>query len=121
MNMKDLASYRVVTRDGDIVPFDGSKIRNAIANAFLKDADGRVRGNAPQSLSASVREKVDRFTDQVIAAATRRDLSGMPIGIEDIQDQVERVLMRAGEHDIARDYVLFRERRAAARKRIGTP
>jgi len=55
MTIKDLSFYDVVTRDGAIVPFDGSKIRNAIANAFLKDADGRMRGNASQSLSVVVK------------------------------------------------------------------
>ena len=35
--------------------------------------------------------------------------------IEDIQDQVELALMRSGEHDVARAYVLYRERRASER------
>ena len=35
--------------------------------------------------------------------------------IEDIQDQVELALMRAGEHKIARDYVIYREERAKDR------
>ncbi|MFN7476632.1 MAG: ribonucleoside-diphosphate reductase subunit alpha, partial [Burkholderiales bacterium] len=34
---------------------------------------------------------------------------------EDIQDQVELALMRSGEHEVARAYVLYRERRAAER------
>jgi ribonucleoside-diphosphate reductase alpha chain len=37
------------------------------------------------------------------------------VHIEDIQDQVELALMRAGEHKIARDYVLYREARARER------
>jgi ribonucleoside-diphosphate reductase alpha chain len=36
--------------------------------------------------------------------------------IEDVQDQVELALMRAGEHKIARDYVLYREERARERE-----
>jgi ribonucleoside-diphosphate reductase alpha chain len=38
--------------------------------------------------------------------------SGGTIHIEDIQDQVELALMRAGEHKIARDYVIYREQQA---------
>src|SRR5690606_23020505 len=33
----------------------------------------------------------------------------------DIQDQVELALMRSGEHDVARAYVLYREKRAQER------
>ncbi|MDH3451059.1 MAG: ribonucleoside-diphosphate reductase subunit alpha, partial [Gammaproteobacteria bacterium] len=36
--------------------------------------------------------------------------------IEDVQDQVELALMRAGEHKVARDYVLYREERARERE-----
>lgn len=38
------------------------------------------------------------------------------VHIEDIQDQVELVLMRAGEHKVARAYVLYREERRKARE-----
>jgi ribonucleoside-diphosphate reductase alpha chain len=41
--------------------------------------------------------------------------SGGTIHIEDIQDQVELSLMRAGEHKIARDYVIYREQQAQKR------
>ena len=41
----------------------------------------------------------------------RRTPSGGIFHIEDIQDQVELALMRSGEHDVARAYVLYRERR----------
>ena len=58
------------------------------------------------------REKVLRFTEQVVHAVSRRpDAAQHPITIEDIQDQVELALMRDGEHTIARDYVLYRESR----------
>ena len=45
----------------------------------------------------------------------RRQPSGGTFHIEDIQDQVELALMRAGEHNVARAYVLYREERAQAR------
>src|SRR5262249_2979077 len=40
---------------------------------------------------------------------------GGAIHIEEIQDQVELVLMRGGEHEVARAYVLYREKRAQER------
>ena len=42
--------------------------------------------------------------------------SGGTIHIEEIQDQVELALMRAGEHEVARSYVLYREERAKERR-----
>ena len=45
----------------------------------------------------------------------RRMPSGGTLHIEDIQDQVELELMRAGEHKIARDYVIYREARRQER------
>ena len=45
----------------------------------------------------------------------RRQPPGGTFHIEDIQDQVELALMRSGEHDVARAYVLYREERAKAR------
>ena len=47
----------------------------------------------------------------------RRQPQGGTFHIEDIQDQVELALMRSGEHDVARSYVLYREERTRARAR----
>ena len=121
MRLNDQFIYQVIRRDGHVVPFDALKIRNAIANAFLKDADGNLRRQGELVLATSEREKAERFTEQVVNAVTRRKDSGAAIGIEDIQDQVELVLMRAGEHHVARDYVLFRSRRDQQRKATAEP
>ena len=56
-----------------------------------------------------------KLTGQVVGTFKRRMPSGGTIHIEDIQDQVELALMRAGEHLIARDYVIYRESRRQAR------
>ncbi|HEK1311387.1 TPA: ribonucleoside-diphosphate reductase subunit alpha, partial [Pseudomonas aeruginosa] len=58
-------------------------------------------------------------TEQVTATFKRRMPSGGTIHIEEIQDQVELALMRAGEQKVARDYVIYREARAAERKNAG--
>ena len=42
--------------------------------------------------------------------------SGGTIHIEEIQDQVELALMRAGEQKVARSYVIYREARSQERK-----
>ena len=50
-------------------------------------------------------------------ALMRRQPSGGTLHIEDIQDQVELALMRGGEHEVARAYVLYRDARAQERAR----
>ncbi len=117
MNETQQQSLRVVRRDGSVVPFDRQRISNAIASAILRDADGMPRHQAGNDLMPAERAKVERFTEQVVAAVSRRtDADEHPICIEDIQDQVELALMRDGEHAIARDYVLYRERRRVERE-----
>ena len=65
--------------------------------------------------SASVRETVDGLTQAVIKAMVRSRPGGGTFHIEDVQDQVELGLMRGGHHEIARAYVLYREKRSQER------
>ena len=101
---------RVIKRNGTVVPFEDSKISVAITKAFLAVEGGTA------AASSRIHETVAKLTEQVIATFERRMPSGGTIHIEDIQDQVELALMRAGEHKIARDYVIYREGRAQERK-----
>lgn len=105
-------SLTVRRRDASVVMFDRTKIEGALTLAFLRDANGEPRHVGADELMPAEREKVQRYTEHVIHAVSRRpDAHRFPIHIEDIQDQVELTLMRFGEHAIARDYVLYRERR----------
>jgi len=101
--------HRVIRRNGAVVPFETSKIQVAMTKAFLA-----VEGSTGAA-SARVRDQVTRLTQQVVEALTRRQPGGGTFHIEDIQDQVELALMRAGEHEVARAYVLYREERARER------
>src|SRR5690606_21952373 len=58
---------------------------------------------------------VEDLTASVVAALVRGKPGGATFHIEDIQDHVELALMRSGEHEVARAYVLYRERRAQER------
>jgi len=103
------AQYKVIRRNGAVVGFEPGKIAVAVTKAFL--AVNGTQGAA----SARVRELVGKLTEQAVAALMRRQPSGGTFHIEDIQDQVELALMRAGEHEVARAYVLYREERARLR------
>src|SRR6516165_1788816 len=65
--------------------------------------------------SARVRDEVQKLTELVVSALMKRKPEGGAIHIEEIQDQVELALMRGGEHEVARAYVLYREKRAQER------
>jgi ribonucleoside-diphosphate reductase alpha chain len=65
--------------------------------------------------SARIREQVESLATAAVGAMMRRQPHGGTFHIEDIQDQVELSLMRSGEHDVARAYVLYREKRTQER------
>ena len=101
--------YQIIRRNGAVVAFEPSKIAVALMKAFLA-----VHGTQGAA-SASVREDVDALTQNVVRALMRSRPSGGTFHIEDVQDQVELGLMRSGHHEVARAYVLYRERRAQER------
>ena len=101
--------FKVVRRNGSVVAFEPAKISIAVTKAFLAINGGQG------AASARVREIVAQLTDQVVNALMRRQPGGGTVHIEDIQDQVELSLMRSGEHEVARSYVLYREERARVR------
>ncbi|MBB2484824.1 ribonucleoside-diphosphate reductase subunit alpha [Mitsuaria sp. WAJ17] len=106
-------AYQIIRRNGAVVSFEPSKIAIALMKAFLA-----VHGTSGAA-SASVRETVDALTEAVVRALLRSRPSGGTFHIEDVQDQVELGLMRGGHHEVARAYVLYRERRSQERLRQG--
>jgi ribonucleoside-diphosphate reductase alpha chain len=106
-----LSHYQIIRRNGAVVPFEANKIAVAMMKAFLA-----VHGTQGAA-SASVRETVDQLTQAVMRALVRSRPGGGTFHIEDVQDQVELGLMRGGHHEIARAYVLYREKRTQERVR----
>ena len=105
------AGYQIIRRNGAVVVFEPSKIAVALMKAFLA-----VHGTQGAA-SASVRETVDALTEAVVRSLLRSRPGGGTFHIEDVQDSVELGLMRGGHHEVARAYVLYRERRAQERAR----
>ena len=89
-------------RDGRIVKFDPEKIATAIAKAFI--AVGQEEDRAPANLAKKVVEEAElRFSDLIA-------------GVEEIQDIVERVLIDSGYSDVAKAYILYRQKRSEIRE-----
>jgi ribonucleoside-diphosphate reductase alpha chain len=103
------ANFNIIRRNGAVVGFEPGKIAIAMTKAFLAVNGGQG------AASARVRELVDTLTAQAVNALVRNRPGGGTFHIEDVQDQVELALMRSGEHDVARAYVLYREKRSQER------
>ena len=92
----------VIKRDGRRKEFDGSKIENAILKAFI-DVDKEVTDYA--------KEKAKNIADYIENLEVDHDL-----GIEEIQDLVEKGLMSCKRKDVAKAYILYREERSKVRE-----
>jgi hypothetical protein len=99
---------RIAKRDGREVPFDEEKIRSAVARA--QAAVGEVDAHLPAEVSALVRLTLD---------ARRGDAPELALpGIEEIQDLVERALIELGRAEVAKAYIVYRDRRAQVREAL---
>ena len=105
-----MARYKIIRRNGAVAEFDRQKIVVALTKAFL-EVFGTNGAN-----SASIHEQVEQTTDTVLAALLRRKPIAGNFHIEEIQDQVELALMRGEHHKVAREYVIYREKRAEVRR-----
>ena len=104
-----LSQYHVIRRNGKVTAFDLGKISVAMTKAFINVEGGTA------AASTRIHQIVESLSQQVVNALTRRMPDGGTVHIEDIQDQVELSLMRAGEQKIARAYVIYREERSRER------
>jgi hypothetical protein len=102
------ARFSVISRDEQFRSFEPERIAKAIAKAIAA-ADG-------VELTAARRSVCAELTRTVCDDLTRRRASGGSFYLEEIQDLVELTLMRSGEHEAARRFVLYREERRKARQ-----
>ena len=91
---------KVIKRDGKKVEFDPNKIVVAISKA-----NREVIGNEKASI---------QNINYIVEAIEKLGLN--EIGIEKIQDQIERKLMELGKYELAKRYMLYREKRSIIRQ-----
>ena len=94
---------KIRKRDGTVVDFDASKIKIAIAKAI-----GAVRGGVVDAELNKIMTLITADIDTTYKSAT--------VDVEGVQDIVEQCLMKAGYYDVAKAYILYRERHAEIRK-----
>jgi len=92
----------IIKRDGQIVPYDRSRITNAIFKAAA--STGGFGFDEADRLSQRVEER------------TAASYSGQIPTVEDLQDIVEAVLMEKGHLKTARAYIIYRQKRTEVRE-----
>lgn len=94
--------YQVTKRDGQIADFGLSKICLAIEKAF-------------QAQNKEYNQDIIDLLALKVTAAFEPKIKNSLIGVEDIQDSVEEVLIKAGYADVAKGYILYRKQREKIR------
>ena len=92
----------VVKRSGEVVPFDQEKVTVAIYKAAA-------------SVGGHDRALSEDLSDQVMAALSATYSEEDPPTVEDVQDVVERMLIKAGHARTAKAYILYRHERSKMR------
>ena len=98
--------YRVIKRDGKVVNFDLSKISRAIIQAF-------------EACGKNYNQDVIDFLALKVTAEFSEKIEDDNVTVENIQDSVESVLIKAGYDDVAKAYILYRKQREKIRN-LGT-
>ena len=99
--------YQVIKRNDTVVEFDLSKINVVLKKAF--DAVGK-----------QYHDSVIDFLALKVTADFEPKIKDEKIAVEDIQDSVESVLIRAGYDDVAKAYILYRRQREKLRNMKST-
>lgn len=94
--------YTVIKRDGEKASFDIKKISSAIQKAF-------------EAIGKNYDENVIDFIALKVTSDFASKVKDGNIGVEDIQDSVEKVLSEAGYADVAKTYILYRKNREKVR------
>lgn len=90
----------VIKRNGNKVDFDKNKIVEAILKAN-KDVQGRQKASV--KLARGIAKNIENYDKSKLT-------------VEEIQDLVEKELMSAEKFDLAKAYILYREKRAMVRQ-----
>ena len=99
--------YQVLKRNGKVTEFRLSKISAAIEKAF----EAKEKEYTPDIIQSLALMVTSDFQEKI--------KDGF-IGVEDIQDSVESVLIKTGYSDVAKAYILYRKQREKLRNMKST-
>ncbi len=95
---------KIRKRDGSITGFDSNKIRAAVGKAMLSVRGRMEEAKLDELTSFTLREIETLYGDEHVPS------------VEGIQDIVEKALMSFGYYDVAKAYILYRERHKELRE-----
>lgn len=98
-------------RDGRSVPFEISRIQNAISNAFRAELNLAEGQPLEEDVLKDVASVLQSVSDDVAPLASQPQ----GIDVERIQDLVEMELMARGHYRVARRYIIYRAEHAKMR------
>ena len=101
---------KVIKRNGNKVNFDETKIFNAIYKATMASHDDLKNSDFSTAICQGLVNSVTKLCDEFCIKNNTNE-----IDIEKIQDFVERTLMKSGYADTAKEYCLYRQKRAEIR------
>lgn len=99
--------FKVKKRDGAIIDFDLSKIRDAVEKAFVA-SDVNYTEDMLDTIALKV---TSQFNNKI---------QGGVISVEDIQDSVEVVLIQSGFVEVSKAYILYRKQHEKMRNMKST-
>lgn len=111
-HVKDKNSFTVVKRNGSLVPFRRDRIFHALEMAFRDTKKVGKEALLSNEISSIVHEVTDSVIEQLISFAGQ----GTSLTVEGIQDVVEVTLMKLDHHDVARDYIIYRDQHKLLRE-----
>ncbi|MDN3507759.1 MAG: ATP cone domain-containing protein, partial [Simkaniaceae bacterium] len=104
--------FTVVKRNGTLVPFRLERITQALIAAF-RDTKHLEKGTP---LTTELTRTINHITELVVEQLAALTNKGVTITVEGIQDLVEITLMKKNFHDVARDYIIYRDHHKAVRQ-----
>lgn len=93
----------VIKRNGDVVPFNQEKIKNAILKA-VKATNQKIEDNLFNKLLSDISEEIGERFKNIFP------------NVENIQDVVEKHLVKNQLYEISKAYILYRAERQKARE-----
>ena len=103
-------NIKILRRDGKkFVRFNPMKIASAIESAIR--GSRKIEGASPRD----VIDAANFLTNKVVQQAVELNKVGTTIHVELVQDEIERQMMAAGFYQEAKDFIIYRSKRAIAR------
>jgi len=106
----DKYSFSIKKRDGSVAPFNKDKISGAILKAMIALEQGGQ--SEAEHIAIKVADKL-----LVLINENKQGSEEYQPSVEKIQDLVEAELMSSSYPEVAKAYILYREKRAMMRKR----